>query len=383
MAKIPINKYPNQAGYTQFDTDRNIIETMSDGMFRSMNTPESWINVKDFGAKGDGVTDDTEAIRNAINQIDENDVLFFPKGTYLLTPQPINILLTKKLLIKGENKYNTIIKQNGTTGEKEALFSFSTYVNGTIENITFEGNSTYLPPSHLYELQENDMTVGDGIGLYFLGDGTANDDFKNLEINNCQFKKFTNAAIEFNHISKTANIRKIQNSNFEYNYQAVAITNNSEYVFQLNNNYKQNYIAIYHKGGANPFIANNNITVNFIGIYQTQGSSGRGGHGDIVYNKLNHNTIIFLFDSIRDGDNFEGNTCFYGKYIIKGNQTGYNPIRIKNNYLIGDYEITGNNYILIENNIFGGMTSNCIYAPTGTVLQRNNLTRQLVEYTLN
>lgn len=100
MAKIPINKYPNQAGYTQFDTDRNIIETMSDGMFRSMNTPESWINVKDFGAKGDGVTDDTEAIRNAINQIDENDVLFFPKGTYLLTPQPINILLTKKTINK-------------------------------------------------------------------------------------------------------------------------------------------------------------------------------------------------------------------------------------------------------------------------------------------
>ena len=41
--------------------------------------PSTWANIRDFGAKGDGVTDDTPAIRKAINQ---HDTLYFPQGRY-------------------------------------------------------------------------------------------------------------------------------------------------------------------------------------------------------------------------------------------------------------------------------------------------------------
>lgn len=43
-----------------------------------------FINVKDFGAKGDGTNDDTEAIQLALEQIKENGFgkLYFPKGIY-------------------------------------------------------------------------------------------------------------------------------------------------------------------------------------------------------------------------------------------------------------------------------------------------------------
>jgi hypothetical protein len=60
--------------------------------------PEGWVNVKDFGAKGDGVTDDTQAIQNAINSIENpsfsglggvyissRKVLYFPKGRYKIS----------------------------------------------------------------------------------------------------------------------------------------------------------------------------------------------------------------------------------------------------------------------------------------------------------
>lgn len=44
-----------------------------------------------YGALGDGVANDTEAIENAIAALNEGDVLFFPKGTYLMTGKEVII----------------------------------------------------------------------------------------------------------------------------------------------------------------------------------------------------------------------------------------------------------------------------------------------------
>src|SRR5213078_3627417 len=45
------------------------------------------VNVKNFGAKGDGVTDDTAAIRKAFEAVrmTPNATIYFPRGTYLVT----------------------------------------------------------------------------------------------------------------------------------------------------------------------------------------------------------------------------------------------------------------------------------------------------------
>lgn len=47
----------------------------------------AWYSVKDYGAIGDGVTDDTTAIQNAINDCATNSggVVFFPYGTYVVS----------------------------------------------------------------------------------------------------------------------------------------------------------------------------------------------------------------------------------------------------------------------------------------------------------
>jgi len=50
------------------------------------------MNIKDFGVKGDGQTDDSEAISKAIFESD--GFLFFPRGNYLLS-KPIELQLSE------------------------------------------------------------------------------------------------------------------------------------------------------------------------------------------------------------------------------------------------------------------------------------------------
>lgn len=61
------------------------------------NPTQVFRNVKDFGARGDGKTDDTAAIMNAINSTGQrcaencngstlkNAIIYFPQGTYLVS----------------------------------------------------------------------------------------------------------------------------------------------------------------------------------------------------------------------------------------------------------------------------------------------------------
>ena len=70
---------------------RGIIETLCEHHF----------NIKDFGAKGDGVTDDTEAIKKAIT-VSSN--LYFPEGVYLVSEK---IVLNKSTFFYGSTCIRT------------------------------------------------------------------------------------------------------------------------------------------------------------------------------------------------------------------------------------------------------------------------------------
>jgi len=82
-----------------------------------------WVDVRAYGAKGDGVTDDTAAIRSAVESFDvygsgKGGILFFPHGTYLVTPyeSPIyagyyaGIWMHRKIIYMGSGMGATTIK---------------------------------------------------------------------------------------------------------------------------------------------------------------------------------------------------------------------------------------------------------------------------------
>lgn len=67
-------------GFRQSNSGGNLANTVN----RTVHTKlQEFISVKDFGAVGDGVTNDTTAIQNALNQANKKTVIF-PSGQYLI-----------------------------------------------------------------------------------------------------------------------------------------------------------------------------------------------------------------------------------------------------------------------------------------------------------
>ncbi len=165
-------------------TDRNTAK-IGDGTqgFNNLQSihgvPEDWVNVKDFGAKGDGITDDTQAIQAAIDSDCRN--IFFPEGNYLILSTvrvKSNSRLcgssTKTKLILDQDlyffyTYNTII-ENFTISSPN--FSKTDRTNTTAKINTTRANT--LSINHVFFENIN----GTSIHLY---------DTKNVQIRNCKF----------------------------------------------------------------------------------------------------------------------------------------------------------------------------------------------------
>lgn len=105
------------------------------------STSRTRINVIDFGAKGDGVTDDTEAIQRAIDFAENGGIIEVPRGTY-----PIRGLKIKRhgVTITGEARFGTrLVRHSGTDPliDFSGTFSLDGHLKFcSVTNITLIGN---------------------------------------------------------------------------------------------------------------------------------------------------------------------------------------------------------------------------------------------------
>ncbi|MBQ8998001.1 MAG: hypothetical protein IJ086_04820 [Clostridium sp.] len=151
-----------------FNTLHTKIENINTQLTHIENDLIYYVNVKDFGAKGDGDTNDTNAFLKAL---EKSNTIYFPKGTYIIQ----NALIDRSnVTIFGDNG-NTFIKNNqnlATLHFKKEGYS----ENITIHDLNFIGNRDLDNQTHIK------MYGGKNVSIY------------NCTFTNCGFSAIVNYA---------------------------------------------------------------------------------------------------------------------------------------------------------------------------------------------
>jgi parallel beta-helix repeat protein len=145
------------------------------------------VNVIDFGAVGDGTTDDAAAIQAAIDSISEG-VVEFPAGTFVVNT---NIVLKSNVSLKGNG---TTLSPKTYWANGAALLYGNADTNITIEGFTFDGNGVWTSTPF-----PNPYSAGNSVGFTNNQRGLdLNNNCSNIKIINNVFTGFGRAVQIFN-----------------------------------------------------------------------------------------------------------------------------------------------------------------------------------------
>lgn len=104
-----------------------------------------FINVKAYGAVGDGATDDTAAINAAITAAGTNGTVFFPKGTYLVS-STLQMLSGQCFLGEGGSMQGTSTIKKGANGDLINMVGRCRLENISLDCVgaTYTGRGIYV-----------------------------------------------------------------------------------------------------------------------------------------------------------------------------------------------------------------------------------------------
>ncbi|MBW4550087.1 MAG: DUF4082 domain-containing protein [Aphanocapsa sp. GSE-SYN-MK-11-07L] len=127
----------------QYGWSKPVTLTVNDGLTYTGKT----FNVKDFGAKGDGVTDDTQAIFNAITAASKSSMstVYFPTGTFMVS-KPIyahGSFGQNDIRFQGAGKNLTTVKA-AKNFSGEYMYQMQNGSNVTFADMTLDSNGKPL-----------------------------------------------------------------------------------------------------------------------------------------------------------------------------------------------------------------------------------------------
>lgn len=242
------------------------------------------INIRDFGATGDGTTDDTSAINRAIQQIYKSTVspsqplarrtIYFPGGTYLITT-PVLIPPFAKLI--GDGPGSAVIKQlNGN--RSVANICDSAFQTGASIG---SASATYPQDIEISGIQFFNSNINATAPVFVI------DSASNLKIHHSQFRANASAGFYPNLVSvltSTDISGKITFDSCEFSTagNAFAVTGTSCYAIRILNSAFENIsntaihlgdtlgftgIGNYYGTGVNSIVKNSSNYVQSFGDY--------------------------------------------------------------------------------------------------------------------
>lgn len=246
------------------------------------------LDVKRYGAAGDGTTDDTAAIQAAIDAVPSGGgTIIFPPGTYIVAPtRTKGIIIRSNLRIAGSGA-ESVIRIKDHSGDWPSLFSQkvgnNTVENVTVEDLTFDSNILNNPESQIDN--GNDETYQTFI---YITSG------KNLTVRRCRFAPYSGVwAVSLN--GKTVSDCSVTDSYFrfvmrdanpDYDNSAVYIEGTN---YTMSGNTFESTPIPYHEARAcmeahgGPAAIFNNTAVGYQTILNIVGSYFDGGNSsDII-----------------------------------------------------------------------------------------------------
>ncbi|HSY75945.1 MAG TPA: glycosyl hydrolase family 28-related protein, partial [Bacteroidia bacterium] len=258
---------------------------------------KSWKNVKtDFGAKGDGVTDDAPAINKALqalrnSAVDSFLVLYFPAGTYIIKDSLNNTGGNYQgMNMVGEDPATTIISWQGAASVS-AMFNLQGWYL-RVSRLTFEGNNNvvrgifknggFSTHCEFSDIVFKDFKTGIGIDLSGTSQGEAENAIIRCSFINCSTGI---ASCNWNSLDQWVWYCYFQDCNMAINqcigyfqiYDNVFIRsktcdiNSSPYKNVISGNTSINSKCFYN--GYETFLRGNHIYSNVDSFYTTAGSS--------------------------------------------------------------------------------------------------------------
>jgi len=317
------------------------------------------INVKNFGAKGDGKTDDSPAFSKAVAEINKNNVtkkkhtvLFIPSGEYILS-KPISI--NKYISIEGEFVNSTILRITSTQSEgivieenKDEKDIYNGY--NSIKNISVLGPDFDKNP---FAWKNTKLNNSRSVGIKILGlrnrvENCIIDGFlwSGIEISSSYYNYITQNFIRNNRIGitidKTSTSAFINNNEIRTNSIGISIENQS-YAIYINNNIIESNIANFldadaNENNSNELTTGKGILINNANTVFIQNNYLEQHYVNLALFEANNNEISSNFIAIINlNKNNQSVLKFYGKVLnnkIINNQTVGSDINVDDTKLI-------------------------------------------------
>jgi hypothetical protein len=161
------------------------------------------VNVKDFGAVGDGVTDDTAAIQAAIDSLGTiGGIVQVPSGTYKVS-SALNI--SSYINLKGSGAVSSTLLTNSSTNNVIYINGVSNSPGCTIEDLFFNSSVTRISGSYIVSNSSNGTFIKN-CKMYSAFDGISitGTSAQNIKIEDCQIDNTINYGINITGFNNTS-----------------------------------------------------------------------------------------------------------------------------------------------------------------------------------